>query len=90
MKIFLKSLRSKFRTSFYRKKSTLADRELAQKLKKDNATLSEAIKRLRFEAEEVARREGEAAEQVKSSVQVAEALRMEKAELEYEVNVIDS
>ena len=58
---------------------------MAEKLKKDNATLAEAIKRLRAEAEEVARREGEAAEQVTSSVQVAEALRMEKAELEYEV-----
>ena len=63
----------------------MTDRELAEKLKRDNATLTEAIKRLRAEAEEVARREGEAAEQVKSSVQVAEALRMEKAELEYEV-----
>ena len=71
--------------SFYSKRSTLTDRELAEKLKRDNATLTEAIKRLRAEAEEVARREGEAAEQVKSSVQVAEALRMEKAELEYEV-----
>ena len=58
---------------------------MAEKLKRDNATLAEAIKRLRSEAEEVARREGEAAEQVKSSVQVAEALRMEKTELEYEV-----
>ena len=58
---------------------------MAEKLKRDNATLAEAIKRLRAEAEEVARREGEAAEQVKSSVQVAEALRMEKTELEFEV-----
>ena len=58
---------------------------MAEKLKRDNATLAEAIKRLRSEAEEVARREGEAAEQVKSSVQVAEALRMEKTELEFEV-----
>ena len=70
---------------FDREKCTPGDRLLAEKLKKDNATLAAAIKRLRAEAEEVARREGEAAEQVTSSVQVAEALRMEKAELEYEV-----
>ena len=73
-------------SSSFSHKSTPADHQLAEKLKRDNATLAEAIKRLRAEAEEVARREGEAAEQVKSSVQVAEALRMEKTELEYEVH----
>ena len=55
------------------------------KFKQDNVLLSEALKKVRDEAEEVRKREDEAVEQVKNSVQVAEQLRMEKTEMEYEI-----
>ncbi len=55
------------------------------KLRKDNTLLSDSLQRLRIEVEEVRTREEEAAEEVKRSVQVAEQLRMEKAEMDYEI-----
>ncbi len=54
------------------------------KLKKDNAVLTEALRKVTEEMECVRVREEEAVEQVKSSVQAAEQLKMEKTELEYE------
>ena len=58
---------------------------LLDKFKQDNVLLSEALKKVRDETEEVRKREDEAVEQVKNSVQVAEQLRMEKTEMEYEI-----
>lgn len=58
---------------------------LVQKLNKDIDVLTEALKRVRAEAEDVRRHENEAVEQVQRSIQAAEQLRMEKSELEYEI-----
>ncbi|XP_059092394.1 serologically defined colon cancer antigen 8 homolog [Tigriopus californicus] len=58
---------------------------LVQKLNKDIDVLTEALKQMRAEAEDVRQHENEAVEQVQRSIQAAEQLKMEKTELEYEI-----
>ena len=50
--------------------------------------LRQALAESRQESEDLARKEGEAVEQVRRSVDVAEQLRMERAEMEYEMGQI--
>lgn len=58
---------------------------LIEKLKKDNSILLQSLHQVRLESEENCQREAEAVEQVKRSVQAAEQARMEKHELEFEI-----
>ena len=64
----------------------VAESLLTKRLKHSNDILTNALKNMRTEFEEVKNREAEAAEQVKRSLQVAEQLRMEKSEVEYELD----
>ena len=59
------------------------------KLDRENHLLNDAIKKLRSDVDEISKREVEAVEQVKRSVQVGEQLRMEKTELEYEITQLN-
>uniref|UniRef100_A0A0K2TDK5 Uncharacterized protein n=1 Tax=Lepeophtheirus salmonis TaxID=72036 RepID=A0A0K2TDK5_LEPSM len=56
-----------------------------QSLRKEISVLSESLNHLRSEFDEVTRRESEAVEQVKRSVEVAEQVRLEKTDLEFEI-----
>lgn len=61
------------------------DSEFVQKLQNDCQTLTETVRAMKQDLDLVKRREEEAVEQVKRSVQAAEQLRMEKTEVEYEL-----
>ena len=54
-------------------------------LKKDVEMLNQALTDSRQECEEFARKESEAVEQVRRSVEVAEQLKAERSEMEYEI-----
>ena len=62
-----------------------SSRKLIDGLRQDNEMLTQALDQSRKEAEDLGRKEAEAVEQVRRSVEVAEQLRLERTDLEYEI-----